>query len=251
MRPITAVFGMLLASAPLSGCDQGASFRYRMTVEVDTPQGLRTGSAVHEIDAHHNTWFVNSAVRGRRLRGEAVAVELPGGRTLFVLTMPGEERFRPSGFPDIILRTLDPAYVTDWVESVGRVRSRQGTRTFGVIAPVFSYPSGGANAADRQPSYSNYPLMVTFRNPRVPASVVRVDPRNLASELGAGIHLRRITVQVTDDRVTNDLGRRQPWLMNYRSSHLNGSSSSINDATDSSPAANLSGWSFSTELTDE
>ena len=210
-----AIFALLLAALLLSGCDRGTSFRYRMTVEVETPQGLRTGSAVHEIEAHHVAISVNGTVRGRNLRGQAVAVDLPGGRTLFALMTPAEERFGSDGTIDSVLRTLDPAYDNDWVESVARVRAGEGTRRSGVIAPTVPNPYTGPSRPDQPAHFSNYPLLVTFRNLRDPASVVRVDPTDLATPFGQGTRLRRIWVEVTDDDVTTGIERRLSWLGQY------------------------------------
>src|SRR5687768_16239408 len=93
----------------LTACsDRGERFRYKMTVEVDTPDGVRSGYSVHEVRARYRNHF-GVAPRSRTMDtiGEAVAVDLPDGQTLFVLT--------PS--PDRIQSVLDPAWHNDWVES--------------------------------------------------------------------------------------------------------------------------------------
>lgn len=46
------------------------------------------------------------------------------------------------------------------------------------------------------------PLLVTFGDLSDPASVMRVDPADLALSFGAGFALREITLEVTDDAVT-------------------------------------------------
>jgi hypothetical protein len=43
-------------------------------------------------------------------------------------------------------------------------------------------------------------------------SVERVDPANLSAQFGEGVRLRRITVQVTDDDVTDGMEERLGWL---------------------------------------
>lgn len=63
--------------------DPTPAYRYRLTVEVETPEGLRSGSSVIEVETSESS-FPHSTVN-HRLRGEAVAVDLPGGRTLFAL----------------------------------------------------------------------------------------------------------------------------------------------------------------------
>jgi hypothetical protein len=53
-----------------------------------------------------------------------------------------------------------------------------------------------------------WPMLVTFTNLRDPMSVERVDPANLSAQFGEGVRLRRITVQVTDDDVTEGMEER-------------------------------------------
>lgn len=62
------------------------SYRFRMTVEVDTPDGLKTGSSVYEVTAE-GRWSPLPETQSSFLgeRGEAVAVEIAPGRTLFAL----------------------------------------------------------------------------------------------------------------------------------------------------------------------
>ena len=55
MRPLSRRralgLALTLAAVTLSGCNpfgRTYTYRYRITVEVDTPQGLRTGSSVWE-----------------------------------------------------------------------------------------------------------------------------------------------------------------------------------------------------------
>ena len=71
----------------LCGCEPGdfgssrvyfEPIRYRLTAEVQTPEGVRTGSSVIET-----TW--DRGLSGATVKGEAVAVDLPNGQTLFVL----------------------------------------------------------------------------------------------------------------------------------------------------------------------
>ena len=83
-----AVFGLLVAPLFLSGCAElfPSKYRFRMTVEVETPEGLRRGSSVYQIWANDTTSILpDEAKRDWGSKGEAVAVDLPGGKTLFAL----------------------------------------------------------------------------------------------------------------------------------------------------------------------
>src|SRR4051794_37743626 len=80
----------LLAGGPvalLSGCGGANSIRYRLTLEVETPEGTKTGSGVIEHMARHNDGFFRDLGAGAGLavgtRGEAVIVDL-GARGLLL-----------------------------------------------------------------------------------------------------------------------------------------------------------------------
>ncbi|WP_144243874.1 hypothetical protein [Sphingopyxis sp. MWB1] len=93
----------MVAPLALSGCqpgDPGSSrvyfdpIRYRLTAEVETPAGVRTGSSVIET-----IW--DRGLSGATVRGEAVAVDLPNGQTLFVLLRTADNPDWAAGVPGI------------------------------------------------------------------------------------------------------------------------------------------------------
>lgn len=84
------VLGVLAGglAAVLSGCgfSSNPTYRFKMTIEVDTPQGVKTGSSVYEVETTGSRDLVAGGKGSRfTLRGEAVAVDLGDGRTLFAL----------------------------------------------------------------------------------------------------------------------------------------------------------------------
>jgi 1,6-anhydro-N-acetylmuramate kinase len=78
---LAAIFAMTLA---LAGCGRTESYRYKLTLSVNTPQGVRRGSSVAEV-----TFFtVSVPARGimHELRGQALYLDLgPGARPLIAL----------------------------------------------------------------------------------------------------------------------------------------------------------------------
>jgi hypothetical protein len=56
------------------------------------------------------------------------------------------------------------------------------------------------------------PMLITFADEGNPVSVARADASNLATALGPGVRLQRITVKVTDDDVTTGIDERLRWL---------------------------------------
>jgi hypothetical protein len=89
-RDVIGVLAGGAAASALGACSDTSrkTFRFRMTVEVDTPQGLRSGSGVMEMSSA-KAWHITPETQATdtRFKGEAVAVNLLGG-TLFALVGP-------------------------------------------------------------------------------------------------------------------------------------------------------------------
>jgi hypothetical protein len=171
-----------------------------MTVEVETPKGLRSGSSVIEVSGSLGSKYAPGEAAGKlnsQARGEAVAVDLPGGRTLFaLLSRPGESD-GATGYAEAGL------HVTYYGEDGGYARTMREMvqrRDVGVLPP------------------KGYPMLVTFADLRDPKSVVGVDPNELAKSFGPGVKLKRITVQITDDPVTSGIEKRLGWLASMKHS---------------------------------
>jgi hypothetical protein len=187
----------------LSGCalaeDKAPDYRYRLTVEVETPEGLRTGSSVIEV---HQTLVraggspANQAVSWR-LRGEAVAVDLPNGKTLFAL-------LRSDNDPDWASRIyilLAPQNNEEFEDALSGVTKLTGKRTLPRMWPPVAFLE----------ERSAYPIMVAFADLADPASVAIVDPDNLEATFGKGVRLKRITVELTNAPVTTGIEKRLRW----------------------------------------
>lgn len=210
--------------AGLYGCaGQAHSYRYRLTVDVETPQGVRTGSTVREIE-----WIPQGSLSATefttRQKGEAVAVDLPGGETLFVLMdVDGHEAIRAAvgqGAQNDVKMLLDRA-------SADR--------------EVYVYPPASALRSRNL----SYPRLVRFRDLADPKTAEFVPPDDLASAFGPGVSLKRIALQIVDEPVSNDIPRRLPWRTRFPKGKLNGDR--FEDLTKREAAAHLSAFSFSTE----
>ena len=193
------VIGLLMGSVAvlgLGGCGSRRRFNYKMTVEVDTPEGIRSGHTVREIRYSGNDdfawrlpiWFGESRPQWR-LKGEAVAVVLPGGKTLFALLING------AGQVDYAGRDIWKLMKNEPEAKDGILELWPNMPTMPTLNPIYK--------KDRI-----LPMLVTFRDIADPASVERVDPGNLAATFGPGVRLRRITVEVTDDDVSKGIEKQ-------------------------------------------
>ncbi|MFW2448805.1 MAG: hypothetical protein ACN4E6_15900 [Qipengyuania pacifica] len=195
------VLGLLggVAFAALSGCRLfgGNSYRFRMMVQVETPGGVRTGSSVYEVGAGNKVAITREmATRDWSVKGEAVAVDLPGGRTLFAVRSTGAH------FGDLMglsMNTLHPNF--------------RGTGYD--VVEVAKELAQGEYPGPSEVAREDYPLLVTFGDIADPASIVRVEPDALATHFGEGVTLRCITVELTDDPVTTGIEKRLGWLPSH------------------------------------
>jgi hypothetical protein len=86
---------------------------------------------------------------------------------------------------------------------------------------------------------------VRFRDISDPLSAEMVAPDNLAAAFGPGVAMGRMTLQMVDEPVTNEIPRRLPWRKNFPKGMLNGDR--IEFFAKKEAAAHLSAFSFSTE----
>ncbi|MHA6317625.1 hypothetical protein ACXYN8_08195 [Altererythrobacter sp. CAU 1778] len=202
---------MFLAACGSELADHTPDYRYRLTVEVETPEGLRTGSSVIEVRQSMG----RSAMSGfgkridRRVRGEAVAVDLLGGRTLYALLRSDDN----IDWASYVMPMLAPKIEGEaWEDEFDNVLLIKGTVELPRTWPAHGKLSRG----------SAYPMLVTFADERDPKSIARVDPDDLSASFGVGVKLRRITVALTSDPVTTEIERRLEWLPNYHDKLLDG-----------------------------
>lgn len=186
----------LLAAVAVSGCRIFADkhgYRYRLTVEIETPQGLRTGSSVIEVSAYESHGLNGSIVQSD-LRGESVSIDLPNGDTLFALLQSIDGLF--GAYASAAYYKVLPESITkntDWRVFDDAIAQQ----TMIVDVPI-----------------ANFPIFVRFTDINNPASVVLVDPQRIDRDFGPGIKLTRVYVSVTQDDVTVGISRKLIWLRN-------------------------------------
>ncbi|NGM45754.1 hypothetical protein G5B31_09410 [Rhodobacter sp. SGA-6-6] len=161
---------LLLLPLFLSACDERWGWRQKVTVTVETPEGERVGESVLAGSLRHSDSAIPEA-RGAffYLRGEAVVVEVAPGRYLFALL-----NGMPTPFP-----VFFPGEAP--VEMAGRLEDLRESRE---VPPDL------------------YPLLVTFDDVADPKTVRRVEPSDLVASFGPGVALTSVTLEITDEAVT-------------------------------------------------
>lgn len=204
LRIVHAIW-VALAALALPSCalveDKAPDYRYRLTVEVQTPEGLRSGSSVIEVRqtlVRAGSSPAHLAVE-RRVTGDAVAVDLPGGRTLFALLRSKNGMDWASlVFPKLAPQRRGEPFA-DQLDNVLDVTGKQ-------VLPRMWPPRLFV------PESEAYPLLVTFTDHTDPTTVTEINPDDLAADFGGGVKLKRITVELTDERATRGIEERLKWL---------------------------------------
>jgi hypothetical protein len=202
---------------PNKGSKRWPNYRYRLTVEVDTPEGVKTGSSVIEVETAMSgpNNIPSPGSLYVRARGEAVTVDL-GERGLMFALMQSEEdeEWTHRAFLHTVPKLTDeerrnlPEDANEfyiWMDRLLAVRFEQKRHLpryiqFGVKQPAKSGPPNG------------YPMLVKFDDNTKPETVRRVDPDTLAESFGAGVTLKSITVARTESGMTKSIEKRLPWL---------------------------------------
>jgi hypothetical protein len=207
---LRVVASALMAMA-LVGCGRTESYRYKLTVAVNTPDGVKRGSSVVEL-----LFFdVSIPARGtmHKLSGEALYLDLgPGRRPLIALLTsqlhPKDSRkqswVRDGGPDENLLSRLygvslsESASLLNYVARIARMR--------------------GAHEI----TANDLPDLVTFADINDPKSVIEIDPNDLQATLGADISWNEITFEITDEPITKGIELKLTWLPAYYSTMLDG-----------------------------
>ncbi|MGB3139826.1 MAG: hypothetical protein WBB16_03420 [Aestuariivirga sp.] len=163
----------------LNGYFGSYSWRQKLTIEVETPAGPVTGSAVTAVRFFDDNIMVDGAQIKTRFKGEAVTLDLGRDRYLFALL----SHFKA------------PEYIAWLAPKI--LWERDGVGGWDAIAKAQSLNTPLAIPP------KHYPMLVTFADINDPKSVKLVDPGNLAATFGPGYSLKSIALEITEERVTD------------------------------------------------
>lgn len=211
------------------------TWHYKMTVTIETPNGFKTGYAVKEITNSDSTLLgmrlPEMSVRMSSVRGEAVAIDL--GKYGIVFTVIG------GSYVDELYRAFSVQDESNSIHDFGKLKSGKSM----------------------QLPQKDWPVFVTFKDINDPKSVELVYqtkkifvPHKMADDyqitdnfkklFGEGVKITDVTIEVTDEPMTHQIGKWLKWLdtLETTKTRLNGSTSvgiSTNELSD-----NLAAGSF-------
>jgi hypothetical protein len=170
--------------------------KYRLTVEVETPDGVKSASSVMAV--HPDRGYSRSG--HTTTKGDAVLVDLGGGKNLVALLAHLDNTIDLDGMNYVALRAYKAAGQN--------VSFNEMSRLTGAV------PVTGALI----------PILVTFTDLSNPATAHAVPPDNLAAVLGQGFRLHGMTAEVVPngtwpldfggrlgEPVTRGIEAKLPW----------------------------------------
>lgn len=193
MQLLRQIAVLVFMTIGLSGCSDTYEWNEKVTVEVETPDGLKTASSVQAIELIH-TWAGLPEMKGAStyFKGEAVVMEVLPGRFLFALL--SSERRSDQRLSLFYNNELDDLYRRELGLKAGEYKHNTVQEKM-----ALTLKTKGRSMA--MPSYY-YPLLVTFKDINDPSSVQKVEPDNLSAVFGSGVKLKRITYEIVDEPVT-------------------------------------------------
>jgi hypothetical protein len=196
----------------LSACGPSETLVYRVTVEVDAPEGLRSGSSIWEVKTSSGLAFPGpeAASRSNNIIGEAVTIDLASGTLFALMRSAGGSDDYPANIVQMHLEAHPELGVaidsSNWAENIRRINQS------GVMFDL---------AAHR------YPMLVRFTNSRAPLSVEKVEPESLGKAF-PGARIRRVVVSVIGNKERDAgykrvrIGERLPWLNSIDGNYIDG-----------------------------
>ncbi len=186
MRRLFGLLAVLSALLALAGCGKNHfPWTNKITVVVETPSGEVSGSSVINVIATGGgkRLAMDGPNSSSVVTGEAPVVDLGGGKYVFALLIGDGKTFKGKAQHIAEFAFCTPQQMSPGEACFAHLRDMAaGTST--VLEPA------------------NYPMLVTFDDTNDPKTVKLVDPENLAATFGEGFALKSISVEITDEKVT-------------------------------------------------
>lgn len=216
---ILAVLALLIAL--YKSMYSTTSYRVRLTLNVETPQGLKTGSGVIEVTTRsYPAWTTLGGSSGNSwVTGDAVFVDLgegENGHTRYLIALLARG-LRGEDVDFYLLPEL--AFASFW-KNKGH-EANQGDPS----SEVSKLPLG----TKVQLHGSLIPTLVTFLDPRDPSTARVVPPDNFTQTFGEGVRLRDAILEIvspgiwpltlvglTGEPITRGIETRLPFLVTRR-----------------------------------
>lgn len=175
------------------------SWNQKTNIVVQTPSGLKSGSGVVYIKWSDGPKILpDPPKRTYSYEGEAAILDLGDGKYLFALISDAER---------LGLKVFGGTTYSQFTDMLGpSIKTTHDSK--GNKNPIL---------------VEHMPRLVTFDDISDPTTVKQVDPSDLAATFGAGYSLKSITLEITDEKVTQgEVDKVLGWLNELNGGYLHG-----------------------------
>ena len=167
------------------------SYRYRMTVNVLADGAVRSGASVIAVRVDKQPQFGSAPPQVSRVDGEAVFVDLGGGRNVIALLAAGPQA-KDGDYPYNVVPTLfGLTFVDRDLAKLSGLRGRREVPT------------------------NFLPTFMTFTDLNDPETARVVEPEEFEQVFGPGVTFERAFVEMVTDPVTRGgIEKKMSWLSN-------------------------------------
>lgn len=184
------------------------TFKYELTVDIDTPDGIRSGSTVIEV-TYWREWVMTVVFGPRfptKINGEALFVDLGSGKNVLLTLTTFDAASSNAASPDYLpVRIYNFPWGDPGASNAMRVAIEQAKSSAPKLVP-----------------FEQLTLMVTFRDLQNPRTLERVDPLKLSATFGPGYALKSVVMRPTNAPITEQLEKRIAWLRGVQNKGLDG-----------------------------
>ncbi len=159
-RNVLGLLGAGASALALSGClTKTIKFRWRLTVEVLTPDGLKSGSSVLETQFSDSTRMPWGRFTSRFI-GEAAEVVLPGKGSLFALLQDDRDGRTAAEYPILAFYDQLPVTPDRWEDYRYLVRLKGQRAVIVPKLPVFGVESVGIQSYPKLVFLKTHPTRI-------------------------------------------------------------------------------------------
>jgi hypothetical protein len=204
---LTKAAACIAVTVSLTGCDKTESYRYKLTLTLNTSEGIKRGSSV--VEAQFYEVSIPAKGTAHKLVGQALFIDLGAGKPPLValLTSRASSTYRK-----------ERSWYRDAGPSDTLLSSLYGVTLKGSVIDYIPVIAGLRGLRKLQPS--DLPDLVTFTDVKQPNSVIAVDPADLQNSLGSNISWGDLTLEITDEPITQGIQENLPWLQHYYQKNL-------------------------------
>lgn len=213
---ILAIFAAIVIGAAIAWniLFPSGTWRYKITVNIETPEGLKSGSAVREIHAVAPPPYAPPDVKTSiDIKGEAVVIDLGKKGKLFALVDTDDWHILTITFPNQSGLTSKGIR---YYNSLGKVSAK---------VPLEAYPRIVAfkDINDPKTIFEPYKVILNTKGSFLKRGRAEGVEDHLETAFGKGVKLKDVTLEITDEPITWNISEVIPWLPNFYNKLLDGS----------------------------